>query len=87
MRNSYIDLYENYVSGQSVSDKYFTESNACIFKLYYKEITHIEILKDKYIVKIYFKGGSYLVQAKNCGEKVEKIIKEQIKKLREQSDF
>lgn len=87
MSNSYIDLYEDYVSGQSVSDKYYTASNACIFKLYYTQITHLEILKGQDIIKIYFNGGSYLVQAKGCEEKVEKLIREHQTKYKKQADI
>ena len=75
MKNSYIELYEDYVIGISVSEKCFSMNNTCKFRLNYNEIIHVEI--HYAMVKIYFNCGSYFVQAKGCEEKVENLIREQ----------
>lgn len=77
MKKSYIDLYEGCVVGYSVPQNYFSLSaGACEFKLDYAQITHLDIQKD--IVKIYFNGGNYWVQAKGAENKVVEIIKSKI---------
>ena len=73
MKKSYIELYEDHVVGFSVPDNIFS-GTASEFKLDYTDITHVEIQQDT--VKIYFNGGSYLVQAKGEENTVNKIIQE-----------
>lgn len=70
MSISYINLCDEYVSGCSVPKNYL--SMPCRFRLNYADITHVEIQNDT--VKIYFCGGSYLVQTKNISEKVCELI-------------
>lgn len=75
MKKSYITLYEDHVVGFTVPQKYFSANvETCEFKLNYVDITHIETQTD--LVKIYFIGGSYLVQAKGEVDTVSKMIQE-----------
>lgn len=76
IKKSYIELYEDYIVGFSIPKKYFSFTpDACNFKLHYSDITHITFQKG--IVEIYFQNGSYLVQAKDCEQKVIEIINSQ----------
>lgn len=71
IKKSYIDLYEDHIEGFSVTQSYWT-NDACSFSLTYDQILNVESQKD--IVKIYFNGGNYLVQATECEAKVCEII-------------
>ena len=75
-KKSYIELYEDYIVGFSIPKKYFSFTpDACNFKLFYSDITHLTFQKG--IVEIYFQNGSYLVQTKDCEQKVIEIINSQ----------
>lgn len=75
MKKSYIDLYEDFVTGVSIpQNSLFNAEISCTFHLGYEDILNVEIQKD--IVKVYFAGGTYSVQAKGVEETVAKIIRE-----------
>lgn len=78
IKKSYIEIYEDHIEGVSIPDK--NNSMSCTFNLEYEQISNIEIQTG--ILKIYFSGGSYLVQAKDCEEKVVSYIKERQMKYR-----
>lgn len=79
MKRSYVELYENFVVGQSIPESPLKNNSSVKFTLRYEDIYNVEI-QDK-TVKLYFIGGSYTVQANGVESKVVNIIQSQKHRL------
>ena len=75
LKQSYVELYENIVSGIS-SDKNYGYQNGTTFSINYIDITHIDDIANHEII-IHTTHGDYRVQAFNCADKVKNIIQNQ----------
>ena len=76
MKKSYIELYDDYITGFTVNKNSLSFSEKpCQFSLRYTDIIHTNYQSG--IVEIYFSGGSYCVQAKGCEQYVIDIINSQ----------
>lgn len=72
LKQSYIELYENIISGVS-SDKNYGYQNGTTFSINYPDITHIDDVANQEII-IHTTHGDYKAQAFNCADKVKNII-------------
>lgn len=78
LKQSYIELYENNVSGIS-SEKNYGYQNGTTFSISYLDITHTDDVSNQEII-IHTTHGDYKAQAFNCADKVKSIIQQQIQK-------
>ena len=72
MKQSYVKLHDCFISGKTVSSKPYSNDGGISFTLKYEEIINVDTQKD--IVRIYFNGGTYWVQAKEAETIVVDII-------------
>lgn len=75
LKQSYIELYENIISGVS-SDKNYGYQNGTTFSINYLDITHIDDVANQEII-IHTTHGDYKAQAFNCADRVKNIIQHQ----------
>lgn len=76
LKQSYIELYENIISGRFADEKN-SNPNETIFSINYLEITHIDDVANQEIV-IHTPQGDYRAQAFRCADKVKNIIQQQM---------